>query len=110
MFRTWILSAEREGHLLDLSIQPGDHHLQMVDVIQMRSGQDRVMSGEPTGQRHRQVRDLRSHQPRARSANTRGSRCPAINASIMSRADLVFWLDATESILMPASSQTLPVD
>ena len=44
--------------------------------------------------------------PRANSANTRGSRSPAISASIMSRADRVVILEATESILMPPSSST----
>lgn len=45
--------------------------------------------------------------PRARSASTRGSRCPPIRASIMSRADLVVRVEATESIFTPASSRTL---
>src|SRR5664279_4676580 len=44
--------------------------------------------------------------PRANSASTRGSRSPAISASIMSRADNVVMLEATESIWMPPSSKT----
>jgi len=46
--------------------------------------------------------------PRARSASTRGSRSPPIRASSLSRADFVVRLDATGSVLMPASSHTLP--
>jgi hypothetical protein len=45
--------------------------------------------------------------PRARLANTIGSRCPAMSASIMSRAERVVSVEATESILTPLSSRTL---
>src|SRR5664280_1938908 len=45
--------------------------------------------------------------PRARSASTRGSRSPPISASIMSRAESVVMLEATESILMPPSFEDL---
>ena len=50
--------------------------------------------------------DLVRITPRARSASTAGSRFPAISASIMSRADRVVNVEATESILIPLSSRT----
>jgi len=45
--------------------------------------------------------------PRASRASAAGSRSPAISASIMSRADAVVRLEATESIFSPPSSSAL---
>ena len=46
--------------------------------------------------------------PMARSASTAPRRSPSIRDSIISRPDLVAMLDATESILIPASCSTFP--
>ena len=45
--------------------------------------------------------------PRARSASTAGSRCPAISASIISRPDIVRVRLSTVDTLIPASSRTV---
>src|ERR1017187_7713637 len=47
-------------------------------------------------------------RPLARSASTLGRRSPPVSASIIASPDLVAMLEATESILIPASWSTLP--
>ena len=82
--------------------------VEVVDVVQVQGAHQRVLvaeaarAGQPSG-RGILLRIL----PRASSASTAGSRSPAISASIMSRADRVVSVEATESILMPPSSRTL---
>src|ERR1035441_10332462 len=66
------------------------------------------MVTEPAFQRQCQIRDLGPHLAQARSASTCGRRSPSISASIIARPDLVAMLEATESILIPASWSTLP--
>src|SRR4051794_2997697 len=46
--------------------------------------------------------------PRARSASTAGARSPFINAPLLSLPPAVVSVEATESILIPLSSRTLP--
>ena len=62
---------ERDHHLLHLRVQPGDHLVQLGDVLQVQLAHQRVMVTEPAFQRLRQVSDLRAHHgPRASSAST----------------------------------------
>jgi len=55
--------AARKGghHRLDLGVQPGDHGLQVVDVVQVQPAHQGVVVTEPAFQRHRQVRDPGAH-------------------------------------------------
>jgi len=48
-------------HHLDLGVQPGEHRLQVIDVVQVQPAHQGVMVTEPALQRHGQVRDLRAH-------------------------------------------------
>ena len=100
------LLGERGEDLLDPVIQPVDHAREVVDLVRVHPGQQGVMVTEPSSQAMVRSGILFRIIPRASSASTRGSRSPPISASIMSRADKVVMLEATESILMPPSSKT----
>ena len=48
-------------HRLELSVQSRDHHLEVVDVIQVQATHQRVVLSEPALQRPRQIRNLGAH-------------------------------------------------
>jgi len=55
------LGLKGRHHRLDLGVQPGEHRLQMIDVVQVELAHHGVVVAEPALQRHRQVRDLGAH-------------------------------------------------
>ncbi len=78
-------------------------------MVQVQAAHQGMMIAEAAFQRHRQVRDLGAHPALGQIGQNAGlRRSPSISASIIARPDLVVMLEATESILMPASWRTLP--
>ncbi len=60
------LGTKGPHHRLKLSVQFLDHHLEVVDVIQVQATHHRVVLGEPALQRARQIRNLGAHLALAR--------------------------------------------
>ena len=95
-------------HRLDLRVQPGDHRLQVVNVIQMQPTHQRMMIAEPALQRHRQVRDLGTHLAFGQLSQDRPAAFP-VDERLDHRPPGLGWMDeATESIFIPASCSTSP--
>jgi hypothetical protein len=64
------LGVKGRYHRLGLRVQPGDHLIEVADVIQVQAAHQGVMAAEPAFQRHRQVADLGAHFASAKSAST----------------------------------------
>ncbi|MGH3710519.1 MAG: hypothetical protein ACRDRU_14610 [Pseudonocardiaceae bacterium] len=57
------LLGDRVGYLTDPGVQVLDHPGEVVEVVGVQSGQQRVMVTEAAGTRHGQIRDLGAHHP-----------------------------------------------
>jgi hypothetical protein len=57
------LLGEREGGLVDLGVQPGDHVREVVDVFQVQGAHQRMLGTEAPGAGHGELGDLLAHHP-----------------------------------------------
>ena len=99
--------AERADFLLDAGIKRGDLRADPVGVVEHHVQDRRVMIGEKSPQRLFKLGGLFLRaRPLASCASARGSRCPAIKASIIARPVTPCSSESTDEILIWASSSS----
>src|SRR3954449_408523 len=103
------LAGVRGDERVDALVELLDGALQVADVLQGESDQQRVVLAEAAAQRLPQGRDLVPQLSLASSARTTGSRSPATSAASIARPETPSTSEATESSLMPASSSVLAI-
>ena len=100
------LGFHRGEQLVDAGGEGADLGGQRVDLVEQHPGQFGVMIVESAGQRLDQGGLFGFHPAARQAGERRGSRSPAINASIMSRTDSVSRVEATADTLINASSSS----
>jgi hypothetical protein len=70
------LAGERDHHLLHLRVEPRDHLIEMVDVLQVQLTHQRVMVVEAALQCQGEVGDLGAHPAPGQIGQDRGSAFP----------------------------------
>jgi hypothetical protein len=100
----------RGGDLGDEPVDPGGEVLDLgaecVDLVQQQAGQFGVVVIEASGRAWTRAARLTRIRPRASSASSVGSRCPAMSASIIARPETPMMSVATVESLIRASSRS----
>jgi hypothetical protein len=97
------LRRQRGEALLDLPRQPLDGVLEVLNVREQFTDDERMVRAEGPSRASRNWGSFLRSWPRARSANAAGSRVPSTRAASIARPETPRTSEATELRLMPAS-------